>query len=105
MSMSETTPAGQAAVGRVRPVEPEDAVAVTEYLSRNDEFHREWSPIPPAGFFTVDYQLRRLMAWAELRRQGREYRFGIFVDHPPEHLVGLVSLAVERGSYMNGRFG
>lgn len=105
MSQSETTTSPHFYARRVRAITPDDAAAVASYLHRNEEFHREWSPIPPDGFFTVDYQHRRLIAWDELRRQGSEYRFGIFVDAPDELLVGLVSIRVERGSYMNGRFG
>ena len=100
-------PAGSA--HRVRSIEPDDVEAVTEYLARNIEFHREWSPIMPSEFFTVEYQRRRLEMWAEMRRQGTEYRFGIFIDDPErgeaDRLIGLISLRVERGSFMNGRFG
>jgi ribosomal-protein-alanine N-acetyltransferase len=108
MDIIETTSVPAHPEPSVRPVEQTDAEAVTAYLARNVEFHREWSPIPPADFLTVDYQRRRLVAWDELRRLGREYRFGIFVDEqgaPEARLIGLVSMVVERGSFMNGRFG
>jgi ribosomal-protein-alanine N-acetyltransferase len=107
MSMSETSSnfSETSPSSFVRPIGTEDAIVVADYLHRNEEFHREWSPIPPHGFFTPEYQLRRLTAWAELRRQGKEYRFGIFLGDSDETLIGLVSLAVERGAFMNGRFG
>jgi ribosomal-protein-alanine N-acetyltransferase len=90
----------------VRLIDPADAEALTDYLVRNREPHREWSPIPPPGFFTVEFQRARLQRVAELQREEREFRFGIFTGEDRSHLAGTISLtAVERGVFQNGRLG
>lgn len=91
----------------VRLFTMDDASELAAYYARNREFHREWSPIPPEGFFTLEFQRRRLEATLELSRQEREYRFGIFIPHDGrELLIGTITLTgIERGAYHNGRFG
>lgn len=94
----------------LRPLEVSDAAAVTDYLLRNREPHGPWSPIPPVGFFTEEFQRNRLAISCELRAGGYEYRFGIFVaasgGGPHSLLAGVINLnAIERGVFLNGRFG
>lgn len=90
----------------VRTFRIRDAEALANYHRRNEEFHREWSPIPPADFFTARYQRDRLLLWQDSARQGREYRFGIFTEQPTAELVGAISFAgIERGAFENGRLG
>ncbi len=90
----------------VRTLRLRDAEALSDYHRRNEEYHREWSPIPPADFFTTRYQRDRLLVWLESARQGREYRFGIFTEQPGAELVGAISFAgIERGAFENGRLG
>lgn len=90
----------------VRTFRLRDAETLANYYQRNEEYHREWSPIPPAGFFTPRYQRDRLLVWLESARQGREYRFGIFTEQPTAELVGAISFAgIERGAFENGRLG
>ena len=90
----------------VRLIDQADAEALTAYLVRNREPHRPWSPIPPEGFFTLEFQRFRLRRVAELQREGREFRFGIFTGADRSHLIGTISLgAIERGVFQNGRLG
>lgn len=89
----------------VRPFELLDAAALSAYHLRNEGFHREWSPIATAEFFTEEYQRARIGASRGLMEVGREVRFGIFAVQP-EHLIGTITLgAIERGAFHNGRFG
>lgn len=91
----------------MRLISPEDAESLTAYYVRNMEFHREWSPIAPPGYYTVDFQRSRLETYMELNRQEQEYRFGIFVQQEQgQLLIGTISLTgIVRGAFHNGRFG
>jgi len=90
----------------VRLIGPADAEAMTDYLVRNREAHRQWSPLAPPGFFTLTFQRARLQRLAELQREEREYRFGIFTGSQSTLMVGSISLgSVERGVFLNGRLG
>lgn len=90
----------------LRLLEPDDAPALLAYYKRNEPHHRSWSPLPPTGFFNVDFQRRRLDASLRLRGEGREYRFGICSIQPEEELIGTITLtAIEYGAFQNGRFG
>lgn len=83
-----------------------DADELAAYYLRNEEFHREWSPIQPPVFFSAEFQRERLRMANHLRDEGREYRFGIFAEQPYGKVIGTISLsAVERGVFQNGRLG
>jgi len=76
---------------------------LTDYYTRNSNYHREWSPVPHPNFFTKEYQQEKFTKYKELNNGGLEYRFVILAE---DLIVGTVSLtAIERGIFQNGRFG
>ncbi|MBS1911554.1 MAG: GNAT family N-acetyltransferase [Bacteroidetes bacterium] len=95
---------------QVRILGPDDAGILSAYLERNIPFHRQWSPVPPPGFFTEEVQRERLIRSAELRRDDREYRFGVFsmqtADSVSGGLIGTITLTnIVRGVFQNGCLG
>ncbi len=91
----------------VRFLEVSDTQQVLRYHRRNHDFHRDWSPIPPPAFFTVDFHRAQLERTVELREREEEFRFGIFAQEDSEELlVGRINLvAIERNAFQNGRLG
>jgi len=90
----------------LRFLEVDDAEQLANYLRRNREFHRQWSPIAPPEFFTIEFQRGRLERTVALREQELEFRFGIFHPGEEELMVGSINLtAIERNAFQNGRLG
>lgn len=90
----------------VRLLEPDDAAALAAYYLRNREPHREWSPVPPEGFFTEAFHRIRYDFYREANNRGAEFRFLIVTSDDISTVVGIVTLtAIERGVFQNGRFG
>jgi [ribosomal protein S5]-alanine N-acetyltransferase len=83
-----------------------DARQLTEYHLRNEAFHREWTPLYPPNFLTVEFQARRLQTYLNRHARGEEYRFGVFTTERSPQLIGAIVLsAVERHPFHNGRLG
>jgi [ribosomal protein S5]-alanine N-acetyltransferase len=83
-----------------------DAVQLADYYHRNQDFHREWSPLMPAGYTSPAFQETRLRTYFQRHNRGEQYRFGIFTATLPELLIGTITLAaVEREFFQNGRLG
>ena len=84
-------------------LESEHIQQLTDYYTRNVNYHKEWSPIPTPNFFTTEYQLDKFKTFKVLHNVGIEYRFVILAD---DLIIGTISLtAIERGVFQNGRFG
>ncbi len=84
-----------------------DVSQLTQYFLRNRAFHCEWSPLVEEGFYTDEFQRRRIEAYLQWNKAEREYRFGIFwPEGDSSLLIGLVNLVnIVRGVYLNGCFG
>lgn len=83
-----------------------DAVQLADYYDRNQDFHREWSPLMPAGYTSPAFQETRLRTYFQRHNRGEQYRFGIFTATHSELLIGTITLAaVEREFFQNGRLG
>ncbi|MCS6889056.1 MAG: GNAT family N-acetyltransferase [Chloroflexus sp.] len=73
----------------LRVMLPCDNEAVRGYFRRAWTFGEDWLPIPPADFFTLQGQRRRLAAEAEARHEGRSLRlFLVRRDDPLERICG-----------------
>ncbi|WP_298816333.1 GNAT family N-acetyltransferase [Chloroflexus sp.] len=73
----------------LRVMEPCDNEAVRGYFRRAWTFGEDWLPIPPADFFTLQGQRRRLAAEAEARRERHSLRlFLVRRDDPFERICG-----------------
>ncbi|MBS1537177.1 MAG: GNAT family N-acetyltransferase [Bacteroidetes bacterium] len=84
-------------------LESEHIQQLTEYYTRNINYHKEWSPFPPPKFFTAEFQQEKFTTYKVLHNVGIEYRFVILAE---ELIIGTISLnAIERGVFQNGRFG
>lgn len=76
---------------------------LTDYFVRNSDYHKEWSPVPPPDFFTIEFQNDKFNTYKVLNAVGKEHRFVILAE---DLIVGAISLtAIERGIFQNGRFG
>lgn len=83
-----------------------DAAALAGYYHRNQDFHRQWTPLMPDGYTSPAFQEVRLRAYFERHSWGEQYRFGIFASADPELIIGTITLAaVEREFFQNGRLG
>lgn len=76
---------------------------VTDYYTRNYNYHKEWSPVPLPDFFTLEFQTNKYKTYKVLNSVDKEYKFVILAE---DLVVGIISLtAIERGVFQNGRFG
>ena len=88
---------------RLRPLRPEDAVALLAFRTANRGFLRPWEPVRDESFYTVEAAAAAIEAQQAERAADRGYAFGIFA---PEGLVGYVNLnAVVRGVFQNAYLG
>lgn len=76
-------------------LEPTAAPLVLDYLVRNHEFVRVWSPIAPPDFFTLEGQRARLERERQLRAERAQFRLWLFArdDARREHILGDLSLS------------
>ncbi|ACL23640.1 GNAT family N-acetyltransferase [Chloroflexus aggregans] len=73
----------------LRVMAPCDNEAVRGYFYRAWTFGEDWLPIPPADFFTLQGQRRRLAAEETMRATGRNLRlFLVRRDDPFERICG-----------------
>lgn len=90
----------------LRLLQLSDAQQLAQYHYRNADFHRDWAPLAPDQFTTVEFQQQRLYVYFDRHARGEEYRFGIFATEGESQLIGSINLvAIERGAFQNGRIG
>jgi len=87
----------------LRLAQQHDIPHLLEYVVRNREYHKAWSPAMPESFYTIAEQTHRFNQYVTLHQQAREYKF---VLGDEDSIIAVINLVhVERGVFMNGRLG
>lgn len=82
------------------------APLVLDYLQRNEEHFRAWSPIPDEGFFTLEFQKRVLNLKLQLEKEGKEIRFYLFDKHHNKRIIGDIGFSnIIRGAFLSCHLG
>ena len=91
----------------LRPLDPDDAGLLLDYVLENQQWLAPWEPSHPAGYFTEEGQRRLLYQCLEDRRNETGVLFGIFERaQPREPLYGRISVSgIARGIWQNGFVG
>jgi len=92
----------------LRTSTPAFAVCCRDYVVRNREFFKEWSPTVDETFYTVEFQTERLRIERELLDQGRAVRFWLFrrADRAFERIIGDLALSnIVRGAFQSCHLG
>ncbi len=91
----------------LRPLEPEDAPRLLEYVKENRDWLAPWEPAHPASYFTLEGQRNILYQCLEDRRSESGVLFGIFERNgKPERVIGRISVSgIVRGIWQNGFVG
>jgi ribosomal-protein-alanine N-acetyltransferase len=87
---------------------PEAAPQVLDYLVRNEEFARPWSPLAAPDFFTLEAQRARLEREQQLRAARSQYRLWIFARDDAERRRILGDLALSNivwGAFLSCHLG
>lgn len=70
-----------------------DAGLFMDFLLRNKEFFRPWSPEYDKDYENPEYHSKRLERSAAGSIDGSHYKFGVFYIDKPEKIIGSVSLS------------
>ena len=91
----------------LRPLEPEDAPLLLDYVRENHDWLAPWEPAHPMSYFTLEGQRSLLMQCLEDRRMEGGVLFGIFERNgEPGKLFGRISVSgIMRGIWQNGFVG
>lgn len=77
----------------LRTLNETDIPGLLEYYERNFKFLEPWIPKYEEGFYTYDYQFRKLEYEKKLREDGSEYRYNIFKKDDPERVLGNAAVS------------
>lgn len=76
------------------------------FYERNIKFLEPWIPEYESGYYTYDYQIRKLEFEKKLREAGSEYRFNIFKKDDPERIIGNIAVSnIIRGIFQSAFIG
>ncbi len=91
----------------LRPLEPDDAPRLLQYVVENREWLKPWEPSHPGSYFTLEGQLSILKHCREDRRAGSGVLLGIFEREAENGLLrGRISISgIIRGIWQNGFVG
>lgn len=91
----------------LRPLEPEDAPKLLQYVLENREWLMPWEPIHPPAYFTLEGQHRILEQCMEDRREQTGVMLGIFERNTANgRIQGRISVSgIVRGIWQNGFLG
>jgi ribosomal-protein-alanine N-acetyltransferase len=91
----------------LRPLTPEDAPRLLQYVQRNRAWLDPWEPAHPESYFTLEGQRSILIQCQEDRRYETGVLFGIFErTGAPDELHGRISVSgIVRGIWQNGFVG
>lgn len=91
----------------LRPLEPEDAPKLLQYVLENREWLMPWEPIHPPAYFTLEGQHRILEQCMEDRREQTGVMLGIFERNAANgRIQGRISVSgIVRGIWQNGFLG
>ncbi|HKI99005.1 MAG TPA: GNAT family protein [bacterium] len=91
----------------LRPLDPDDARPLLDYVLENRAWLAPWEPAHPASYFTVEGQRNILYQCLEDRRNETGVLFGIFErDNSHAPLCGRISVSgIVRGIWQNGFVG
>jgi [ribosomal protein S5]-alanine N-acetyltransferase len=89
----------------LRPLEPRDAEAMLRLVAENRAFFAPREPVRPEEYFTIEGQLERIDAAAQMEADGRGVDFGIFL-HADDQLIGYLGVfGIIRGGFQEARIG
>lgn len=90
----------------LRPLEPEDASALLDYVVANRRWLEPWEPSRLRSYYTLEAQRNILYQCREDRRSGAGVLFGIFPRAEPVPVIGRISVSgIVRGIWQNGFIG
>ena len=91
----------------LRPLDPDDAALLLDYVVRNRAWLAPWEPAHPAGYFTLEGQRNILYQCLDDRRQETGVLFGVFERaNGGAALCGRISVSgIVRGIWQNGFVG
>jgi [ribosomal protein S5]-alanine N-acetyltransferase len=90
----------------LRPLEPDDARLLLDYVQANRTWLAPWEPAHPVSYFTLEGQRNILYQCLEDRRNETGVLFGIFEQAEGAPLCGRISVSgIVRGIWQNGFVG
>lgn len=64
-----------------------------DFLIRNKEFFRKWSPAYEESYFSLQYHRSWLESIEREMKEGRQVNFGVYVKSNPNRIIGTVSFS------------
>ncbi len=90
----------------LKPLAPNDAAAVLNYLDRNREFLCPWEPVKPEGFYTMEYQAAILDKELDMMERSMLLKWWIIKKDNPEQLIGMIAFNnIVRGAFQSCHLG
>ena len=78
---------------KLRVLSGDDAEMFFDFLLRNNEFFRPWSPAYDSDYESLDYHRKMLERSKTETTDGRHYKFGVFKKDDPGKIIGSVALS------------
>ena len=91
----------------IRPLEPDDALGLLQYVTENKEWLGPWEPVHPRIYFTLGGQRNIILQCREERLSDKGVLLGIFSkDSGNGQVRGRISISgITRGIWQNGFIG
>jgi ribosomal-protein-alanine N-acetyltransferase len=64
-----------------------------DFLMRNKEFFRKWSPAYEENYYSVWYHKAWLESIEREMKEGRQIKFGVYLKSNPNRIIGTVSFS------------
>lgn len=83
----------------LRVLTPDCAKSVCRFLIKNRQEFEQYEPLPPANYYTPEYQQTLLNAELKLALRTKNIRYYVFLKENPHEIIGTVALHnIEQGS-------
>jgi len=69
------------------------ACLLHDFLIRNAEFFRRWSPVYEDGYFELEFHKKRLVNIERDTQEGRTIKFGLFLKNDNSKIIGTVAFS------------
>ena len=73
-----------------------------DFLIRNAEFFKRWSPEYEKDYFEIAFHLKRLANIEKDTKEGKQIKFGVFIKNDLNKIIGTVSFAnIIKGPFLS----
>lgn len=87
---------------RLKSVEANDAGAFYNFLMKNYDFFKPWSPEYPPDYKSVEFHLKRIESLEKDEREGRGIKFAVYKKEEDSRIIGSVALSnIVKGPFLS----